>query len=94
MESMSMDIRRAIIETSKKLNSQGNESASLEAEIFLSFVLGKPKEFLFTHPEARLDFWQKLKLDRLIRQRLRGTPVAYLLGHKEFYGFLYCSNFD
>jgi release factor glutamine methyltransferase len=80
-----MDIRTAFVESSKKLNSKENESANLEAEIFLSFVLRKPREFLFTHPETKLSFWQKLKLNSLISQRLKGVPVAYLTGHKEFY---------
>jgi release factor glutamine methyltransferase len=82
----------AIKMAGKKLKEKDIESADLEAEIFLSFILHKSREFILAHPEIELNFWQKHKLNRLVNKRIKGTPVAYLLGHKEFYGLDFIVN--
>jgi len=87
-----MNIKSAIIESSKILNSKEIESADLEAEIFLSYVLRRPREFILAHPEMELNYQQTWRMNRLVRQRTRGVPVAYLIGHKEFYGLDFLVN--
>ncbi|MEK7623923.1 MAG: peptide chain release factor N(5)-glutamine methyltransferase [Patescibacteria group bacterium] len=59
---------------------------SLDRELILSYILHKPREYLLAHPEPRLNFLERLRLRRLLRQRAHGVPLAYLTGHKEFYG--------
>lgn len=63
-----------------------SDSARLDAELILSYVLKKPTTFLFTHDEAEIGFWQVWKYKRLIEKRKKGMPVAYITGYKEFYG--------
>ena len=58
----------------------------IDLEILLSFVLNKNREFVLSHPEHQLSFWQSLKLNYLIKKRLKNKPAAYLIGKKEFYG--------
>ena len=62
-----------------------SDSARLDAELLLSYVLKKPATFLLAHDETDVGFWQLWKYKRLIEKRKRGVPVAYLIGHKEFF---------
>ena len=63
-----------------------SESARLDAEVLLAHVLGKPVTFLLAHDESEMKFWPSYKYRKLIWQREEGMPVAYLTGHREFYG--------
>ncbi len=58
----------------------------LDAELILSHVLTKTREYLFTHPEKKLTKPQISKFYGLAKRRLKGEPVAYLTGKKEFFG--------
>jgi release factor glutamine methyltransferase len=58
----------------------------LDAELILSFVIKKPREYLFAYPEKRLATSQTAKFKSLARRRLKGEPIAYIIGKKEFYG--------
>lgn len=62
------------------------DSAHLDAELLLSHVLKKPVTHLLAHPEKEPGFFQQWFYKRLISRRKEGIPVAYLRGHKEFYG--------
>lgn len=84
---MPQNIGKKSMIVAEKFSAAGFESARLEAEVLLSAVLGKPREFLLAHPENKLSFCQNWRLDRLVEKRLKGWPTAYLIGHKEFYGF-------
>ena len=64
----------------------GVDSSALDADILLSFVLKKSKEFLYTYPEKKLTKNQLAKFNQLINRRLKREPVAYLINRKEFYG--------
>lgn len=64
----------------------------IEIEILLGHILGKEKEFIFSNTELELNQKQTLRLKTLIRKRLEGTPVAYLLGYKYFCGLKFKVN--
>ena len=57
----------------------------LDLEILISFVLNKPRAFLYSHPEAILTQEQKNELTKLIKRRQTGEPIAYITGTKEFW---------
>ena len=81
-----MTIRQALNKNIKFLSDKDCGSAHLDAEILLAAVLKKPREFLFTHPERILSAGQNKKYEIFIKKRRAGMPVAYLIGHKSFYG--------
>ncbi len=62
-----------------------SESPGMDAELLLAHCLDKPRSFLYGHPEYSLSdsCWQRYQA--LVRERRRPTPIAYLLGRREFY---------
>ena len=65
---------------------------NFEIELLLAHVLGKPKEFVFLHPEYKLSNYQVLKLSSMVRRRQKGEPIAYILGYKDFMGLRFKVN--
>jgi release factor glutamine methyltransferase len=63
-----------------------SDSARLDAEVLLAYVLEKPATFLLAHDDSEVGFWQIRKYRRMIGERKKGVPVAYLTGHREFFG--------
>jgi release factor glutamine methyltransferase len=63
----------------------GSDSALLDAQILLSFVLNKPRSYLFTWPEKHLSNEQVKKFINLLTRRHLGEPIAYITGDKEFW---------
>ncbi|MBX4205472.1 MAG: peptide chain release factor N(5)-glutamine methyltransferase [Candidatus Doudnabacteria bacterium] len=68
----------------KKLTN--STSRELDGEVLLSYVLKKPKEYLFANPYKKIAPKLEKTYLRLINRRLLGWPVAYLVKHKEFFG--------
>lgn len=64
----------------------------IEIEILLAEVLKKPKEFLFMNPEYRMSESQIVRLNKAIKRRQKGEPIAYILGYKDFYGLRFKVN--
>ncbi len=57
----------------------------LEAELLLAHVLGVSRSYLRAWPEKTVAEKQKEAFETLISRRSNGEPVAYLIGHKEFW---------
>lgn len=62
------------------------ENPRLDAQLLLSYVLDKERSYLYMYPEQELAPAQEARWQALLTRREQGEPVAYLLGHKEFYG--------
>ncbi len=58
----------------------------LDLELIISRVIKKPREFVLTHPEFKLITNYELRITNYIDRRLKGEPLAYIFGEKEFYG--------
>ncbi len=61
-------------------------SPALDAEVLLTFVLNKPKEYLLINSNKKIDPRKEKTFLKLIKQRSIGVPIAYLTGKKEFFG--------
>jgi release factor glutamine methyltransferase len=61
------------------------EFPRLEAELLLATVLGRPREFLYTWPGHPATAAESSAFHSLLQRRQQGEPVAYLLGHREFW---------
>ncbi|MBE3558491.1 MAG: peptide chain release factor N(5)-glutamine methyltransferase [Ktedonobacteraceae bacterium] len=60
--------------------------ARLDAQILLEHVLGVERALFYAYPERPVTPEQRQQFLALIARRKQGEPVAYLVGHKEFYG--------
>lgn len=58
----------------------------LDAQVLLGYVLNVDRARLYAYPERLLTSQQEEQFHLLLERRKRGEPVAYLLGHKEFFG--------
>jgi release factor glutamine methyltransferase len=73
-------------EATQTLTGAGCDTPRLDAEVLLAYVLGCDRAWLYAHPEHRLSPSQLSAYQFLISRRARREPVAYLTGHKEFFG--------
>jgi release factor glutamine methyltransferase len=72
--------------TAKHLAAKGAEFPRLDAEVLLAHVLGCPRVDLYGLRFAEsADADVRSRYRDLIRRRLEGCPVAYLVGRKEFF---------
>ncbi|MDO8466020.1 MAG: peptide chain release factor N(5)-glutamine methyltransferase [Gallionella sp.] len=62
------------------------DSARIEVQCLLQAVLQVNRAWLLTHPEQALNAEQQAHYTALFERRLRGEPLAYILGEREFYG--------
>lgn len=62
-----------------------SDSAILDAELLLAFVLGKSRTYLRTWPEHELTPLQSEHFKYLLQLRHEGQPVSYLIGYREFW---------
>ncbi len=81
-----MTIYEALKSAKLALSKSGIDSASLDASLILSHLTGYDKTRLITHDDEPLSEELADKFNALIEKRLKGYPVAYILGYKEFWG--------
>jgi release factor glutamine methyltransferase len=72
--------------TTRRFTEAGIPSARLEAQLLLAHVLGCSRVQLYTGFDKPLQDTELGGYRELIRRRLGGEPVAYLLGEHEFWG--------
>lgn len=64
-------------------------SARLDAEIILAHTINRSRTWIHAHGDELLDPRRQDIADTRIQLRLERTPIAYIVGHKEFYGRLF-----
>jgi len=62
-----------------------SDSARLDAECLLSYVLQKPLVYFRTWPDNKLSQNEFKDFFNLVQRRGQGEPIAYILGSKEFW---------
>jgi release factor glutamine methyltransferase len=70
---------------SQALTLQAAESR-LEIRVLLEHALNVDQAWLLTHDDQELEAESGLRYESLLSRRLRGEPIAYILGEREFYG--------
>lgn len=81
-----MTIADWLRDSTSLLKGVGIESARLDAEIILAHTLKKPRTYLHAHTDEVVDRRTREIANARIDLRLDFTPIAYIIGHKEFYG--------
>lgn len=80
-----MTLQEAKKEIVKKIKAS-SESPELDADVLLQALLEKDKTFVLLNRGYELSAEQKARLAKWTAARAKGLPVAYITGHKEFYG--------
>lgn len=78
-----MNIKKALQYTHLALANE--DTARIDAELLLCYILRCPRTFLYSHDEDELSETAQNHLEQLIKRRLQSVPMAYILGEKEFW---------
>jgi release factor glutamine methyltransferase len=78
-------VKDALTEATLRLSKAGCDTPSLDAELLLAHSLTKDRAWLYAYPQKSVDPDQLRTFLDLIRRREQREPVAYLIGHKEFF---------
>ena len=71
----------------KKIKCKADKNlGNLEAEILLAHILKKDRAWLRAHEDLSLTDTQSKQFQKLVQRRKKHEPIAYLIGHKDFYG--------
>jgi release factor glutamine methyltransferase len=62
-----------------------SDSASLDAEVMLLHVINKPRSYIYTWPEKSLGSAHVSEFKQMLAKRLRGNPIAHIVGEREFW---------
>lgn len=61
-------------------------SPFLDTDVLLQWILGKDKSYILFNRDQELTDEQESRLKESVKLRKTGLPIAYITGHKEFYG--------
>jgi release factor glutamine methyltransferase len=78
-------IARLLDWTTRYLTGKDIENPRLDAEVLLSHALGCKRIELYTRHDDEPPEETRAKFKELVQQRVKGCPVAYLVGRKEFF---------
>ncbi|WP_085299468.1 peptide chain release factor N(5)-glutamine methyltransferase [Cognaticolwellia mytili] len=62
-----------------------SDSAKLDVELLICFVIDKPRTYLLTWPEQILSLTQTAHFAELLLRRIQGEPIAYIVEMREFW---------
>jgi release factor glutamine methyltransferase len=77
-----------------KLSTKNIINPHLEAELLLSAIIKRSREYVLTHPEEKISKIKTTDYKLQITKRCKNIPTAYLTGYKNFYGFDFIVNRD
>ena len=81
-----MRLDDALAQAATHLANQGVESPRFDAEILLAHALGLNRAAILSRPEQRLTPKQLTRFRDLVARRGEREPLAYIVGHREFFG--------
>jgi release factor glutamine methyltransferase len=86
IQSSAMQLKQAVDSTYRLFIENDVPSPRLNAELLMTFVLGRERAYLYAHPERELTADEQSRYDEVARERARGCPTQYITGHQEFWG--------
>ena len=79
-------LREFLRDSRRRLAEVGALEPRLESEVILTDVLGIPRHRLYAYQDDTIPDEAAETLEKAVQRRLRREPLAYILGHREFYG--------
>ena len=80
-----MNINEALLYASTKFKKVNNIVAALDARLLLAYALDKPYEYLLLNSGKILTTDEQERFLKIVNERERLKPLAYILKYKEFY---------
>ena len=80
-----MNIENVLNEAKNILHFSKIKTPLLDCEILLSNSINQNKKHIILNPKENLDLKQVNKFKSLIKRRIKGEPIAYLINKKEFW---------
>lgn len=80
---LTRSIRILLADAVTRLN---NDEAALESQLLLQHVLNVDRVWMIAHEHDVLSPEQLAAFEILVKRRIAGEPIAYILGYREFYG--------
>ncbi len=81
-----MTINQALAAAQSELVASGHPEAKLEAQLLLQHLLQVNRAWLIAHRHENLTPEKLTLFNNLVARRIKGEPIAYILGEREFYG--------
>lgn len=78
-------VQRILAWTTEHLQKHGSESPRLESEILLAHARKCQRIHLYAHFNDVVDEETRAQMRQLVKRRVNREPVAYLVGHREFF---------
>jgi release factor glutamine methyltransferase len=79
-------IQQSLNDAKLKLKDAGIDTYSLDAEVLLAHVLGLSRLDMLIKKNEEITATQQAEFNTLISRRAQNEPIAYIVGHKEFWG--------
>jgi release factor glutamine methyltransferase len=89
-----MNLQIAIKEGSKMLKKSNIESFQLDSEILMTKAIDKDRKYLILNIKESIEDNEFNHFKKLIDQRSKGKPIAYITGKKEFWKYEFIINED
>ena len=81
-----MKIRQTYSDAVARLHAAGVPEAEIEARLLIQHAAGLDTTAFLTSLDSHFPECRRRTLAELLRRRARREPLAYLIGHKEFFG--------
>ncbi len=81
-----MTIAETVHAAAERLEAEGIDDARLEAEVLLAHALGIDRAHLLANLRDDAPGDAAARFEAMLVRRLRHEPLAYIVGHREFYG--------
>src|SRR5262245_59393800 len=82
-------VLRLLTWTTEYLKSHGSDSPRLDAEVLLAAARGCERIMLYAAFDEIVADEVRARFRELVKRRAEGTPVAYLVGKREFYSLAF-----
>ena len=87
-----MKVRELLLQITQLLSDNQTPDSHIEAEVLLRHILGMERAEFFAALAEHLSSHQCDQVRNLAKRRLDGEPLAYITGHREFYGLDFVVN--
>ena len=76
---------KSILKQVSKDLQQTSQTYQLDAELLISYVLKKSREYIYLNPDKIVLKTELQQLNKIVKQRKEGKPIAYIIKEKPFF---------